>query len=398
MLSMCNIGKSFALILILIMAISSLIVIDLMSFGLAQTGTSVNGIITSDTTWTRANSPYNLTTDVLVSNGVTLTIQSGTTININNYNLEANGTLQAIGTTNSPIVFTNGEIVFGPNSAAWNGQSQTGCIITNSDLDNCGINIMASSPIIQNSEIAGQPIGVNGGSPTISNNTINIPPQRHPPSLTYEQSFSAISLAYNNSAVITNNVITGEFQKGAINLQEGSPIVEGNLIIANSGLSFQSGASSGTIMNNTFSTSKVITGDITTTGPINATIIYNNFENLSSNGVVWGATSNLNLTYNWWGTIDTQVINQTIYDSKHNFNLGTVTFIPFLTAPNPQAPNSNTVIPTTIPISTPSSSQNTTPSPTPPVPEFPTLIILPLFAVVLLISMMLMKRRTSILR
>ena len=60
-----------------------------------------------------------------------------------------------------------------------------------------------------------------------------------------------------------------------------------------------------------------------------------------------GISTNVNATYNWWGTTDTQAINQTIHDNKNDFNLGTVEFVPFLTAPNPEAmPNPNAPIPT----------------------------------------------------
>jgi len=51
-----------------------------------------------------------------------------------------------------------------------------------------------------------------------------------------------------------------------------------------------------------------------------------------------GTSSNIDASYNWWGTTDTQAINLTIYGSKYSFDLGTVSFVPFLTEPNPEAP------------------------------------------------------------
>ncbi len=42
----------------------------------------------------------------------------------------------------------------------------------------------------------------------------------------------------------------------------------------------------------------------------------------------------MNATYNWWGTTNVQSINQKIYDNTDDFNLGKVTFEPFLDAPN----------------------------------------------------------------
>ena len=62
---------------------------------------------------------------------------------------------------------------------------------------------------------------------------------------------------------------------------------------------------------------------------------------------------NIDASNNWWGTTDTQLINQTIRDIKDQSNIGTATFTPFLTAPNPQAtPNWGALIPTVTQIPT----------------------------------------------
>ena len=45
---------------------------------------------------------------------------------------------------------------------------------------------------------------------------------------------------------------------------------------------------------------------------------------------ITAAADNVDATNNWWGITDTQTINQTIYDSKIDTHLGTVTFVPFL--------------------------------------------------------------------
>ena len=75
-------------------------------FPIPPTRTNVNGIINSDTTWIKANSPYNLTVPVTVSPGVTLTIEPGTIVDANYLNyLQINGTINARGTTNEPINF-----------------------------------------------------------------------------------------------------------------------------------------------------------------------------------------------------------------------------------------------------------------------------------------------------
>src|SRR5208283_4286771 len=73
-LSMSSISKSFSMLLILVLAVSSLIiVVATMPIGLGQSGTNTSTIISLDTTWTQANSPYNIEGNVLINNG-TLTL------------------------------------------------------------------------------------------------------------------------------------------------------------------------------------------------------------------------------------------------------------------------------------------------------------------------------------
>ena len=57
--------------------------------------TEISRIISSNTTWTKAGSPYSLTGNLLVDNGVTLTIEAGVIINLNSFYITVNGTLQA---------------------------------------------------------------------------------------------------------------------------------------------------------------------------------------------------------------------------------------------------------------------------------------------------------------
>ncbi len=370
---------------------STILLIALIFCGLASVSgvhfasaqASTNLIISSDTTWTQTNSPYNLG-NILVENGVTLTIQSGTTINFND--LEVNGTLYAVGNSSNPIRFNGAQIIFTPYSNGWNEATGSGSIISGAVLI-APISITSSSPMISNSNISymSNPIDISGGSPILSGNFIR--------AVSYGDIYgrlqttdNGILLNGNNGAIITDNVLS-EFQ-AAIVVYGGSPLIQRNVIQLGGGidLNITAANSNPTIQNNTFSfcQNAILAGS--SSGELTLTLLFNNFENYSNSqyNVYWGATSDLNATYNWWGTTDQSAISNSIYDFSSDFNLGKVNFVPFLAIPNPNAPiPTPNLSPTST--STPMPTSNASPSPTstPIVPEFSFVIII---ATVLLIA------------
>ena len=77
--------------------------------GLARPlSTDVSGTIDTDTTWYYTGTPYVLTTDIVVTNGVTLTIEPGVMVRgEGSVQLEIRGHLQAVGLVTRPITFTS---------------------------------------------------------------------------------------------------------------------------------------------------------------------------------------------------------------------------------------------------------------------------------------------------
>lgn len=454
-----------------------------------------------DTTWTKGDSPHNLTGPVLVNYGVTLTIEAGAIVKFNDYYMLVNGTLVAVGSGTDPIHFNGGNITFTQYSNGWNEQTGSGCIIENVIINQTSLFSGSNSLKINNNTITGEiSVGessvvsnniitgvITGNSPLISNNNITAGVTYsydmfgRPHEVYVAINISGSSVLSNNiitgtmsvggSSVISNNTITGELHaessvisgnaltgggtvydfvgrtmfprsvlyisgdsvvaNNTITSQGGgygitvetdcdayiadniisgfvmgidaagkatiernlildngggiaigkipfsySPIVigEGEIIIrdntienssvgiggpvvnTNTGISvdavFTSTAtiernliinntveielsSQVTIYNNTITNSSVA---IKLGSGLSTAIKYNNIENYGENSIyLEGSSSNIDATYNWWGTTDTQAINMTIHDYKYDFDLGKVTFVPFLTEPNPEA-------------------------------------------------------------
>ena len=244
-----------------------LIIIMVIGFALAgtiQVSAEAPGIIIiigSDTTWTKADSPHTLTGPVFVSNGATLTIEAGATVDLNSYYLLVNGTLRVLGRSSEQVYIDNGEkIEFTKYSTAWS-ESDFGCILEHADIrstvtlkvaspkiNNCIINRIIllghssplisnnnvgsiilegnGSPLISNNNVGSIALGQNNiicGTPTISNNVIS--------RIGSDIKMRIISLAGAGSPTISHNVINGEFPSGDLKLAANSPIISNNVVV-----------------------------------------------------------------------------------------------------------------------------------------------------------------------
>ncbi len=356
---------------------------------------SVGGAINSDTTWTRVNSPYTLSSSILVNNGATLTIEPGVTVDLGFYQIQVrNGTLNARGTSDSKIVFFCSSyyyqrIDFSADSTRWNEEAGTGCIIEHAVFHLVSVSTNGGSPKISknyfNYSSAGQ-IGVYGGAPLILDNTINFRSNDGIYTILGSPIISNnliqgggdhFGIYAGATAYISNNNITncwsGIYASGSVTIEsnyimsnnnDGIVIGSGNPAIRNNALiNNKCGTSgAGNIINNTIANNQI---GIFNPSPT-ATITQNNIFDNTENSIVLTNPINVYAYDNWWGTTDQQAINQTIRDSKNDPNLGKVNFVPFLTEPNPATPP----MPTNIPPLTPRPSP--TPYPTPPPYNFTT--------------------------
>jgi len=386
-----TLGKFAYAILIIVITVGGLLFLED-----TRAVTSINGTISANTTWTRADSPYTLTGDVIISSGVTLTVQSGVTVNFGSYKIYVNGILNAQGTSDSKIVFSGNGI---SNSIVFT--SASGCIVDNAYVSSVSMVVENSSPRISNNYFTSTQsilITVSGGSPSILNNVF-----------TFDSS-DCISINVGSAPFISSNLIAGKGQNYGIYTEGNAHISNNNItgcwtgiyakdastiqqnnIMNNGNDGIRSENPVSTIQYNVLANNKV---GISVTG-----IIRNN--TIANNGVagIWGPSSSATITqnniygnaqnvhltesqnitavYNWWGTTDASAINQTIWDHKNASNLGTLNFIPYLTGPNPSAPSIPPFItippPPTLPTPTPTVTPTPliTPTPTPSVTSTP---------------------------
>ncbi len=240
-----------------------------------QRGIELSGIFSSDTTLSNGYL-YIVTGNMLVNQGVTLTIEPGTRIQFNaGKYLRIDGCLVANGTADSTIILTSNCQSHAPGdweglrftgsaeSAIFdtNGNYISGSILKYTEVElSKGISISNCSPYISNCEIHDNYVHESGKSGIYLDNSNSIVEYNHVyENDKYYNSFcsghgAGIDVAYGGSPVIRYNLIEsnrGACLGGGVAIEAGNPLVSHNIIRGNSSASYSYGYGGGGLYMNT---------------------------------------------------------------------------------------------------------------------------------------------------
>jgi len=313
-------------------------------------GTYVGGYIGSNTTWSLENSPYIVTEDVIVEPDVFLIIEAGVVIKFAiNTSLIIDGALITQGNSTHRIVFTSNATT--PQPGDWGGirfkeDSSESSIINWAIVEYAsrGVWVDRSSHRIENSIIRNNDYGVSvmfsAGAITISNssifnNTWGI--------YTWEigtgnRADVYDSIVFNNKYGISMDIL----QVTRCNVSKNDIFgIKGRLLsISRSVISKNNGTGIACYYGTTTITFSTITdngengvfANQYVYGPITE-IHYSKIYNNSPYDIYNEIGTDVDATYNWWGTTNETVIKEHIYDYYDDYNLGRVLYKPFLVPP-----------------------------------------------------------------
>jgi len=143
--------------------------------------------VETDAVWNNSGVPYFIDGNILITNEDSLYIEAGNTFKFNgNYTIQAEGTLNCVGTESEHITFTSNQPT--PNAGDWNYlyffQADAGSGLTYCDIyyggnstaavyiNNCGSNVSLSHSSISNSNNDG--IRMNNSHSSFINNVLLI--------------------------------------------------------------------------------------------------------------------------------------------------------------------------------------------------------------------------------
>ncbi|MDP3103384.1 MAG: hypothetical protein Q8M95_02110 [Candidatus Methanoperedens sp.] len=267
--------------------------------GIAQASsgpTYVSGVISSNTTWSSNGNPYIINGNILVEPGANIVIEPGVIVKFDgNYYIRVDGSLNAIGTPKSRIIFTSNKE--NPSINDWKGiyfgiQYQTKVISPLNSIKYS--NIMYAETGVMNSWGGIYPVN-------ISNNIF----------YSNNKGYQYIGGGSNGDILINNTFIGNSY--GIWIWLTGQQIIQYNIIAENDvGIYFRvDAAGSSHLMHN---------------------ISYNDiYSNRKFNLELGGNGGDLNAILNYWGE-NSSDIDKYIYDfyDDKDFSIGKVSYTPFL--------------------------------------------------------------------
>jgi len=262
---------------------SLIIVAIILVFSFPAMATDVGGIIDSDTTWDLAGSPYNITSDVQIAEGVTLTVDPG--VVVSGGIIKVWGVLNAIGTDSLNIILNYVYI-----------KPQT------------GVHLPLPSPCaVVNIQFA----QITSGCPFDGRGTLTLLDSR-------VQNTIFINLTNYGSSLIERNIFQNS---GGIKIG----FMEDDTVYVRNNLFYQQ------------TTDYAIIAEMYNVVVAEAVVEYNSFLSTDRIAIMVSANSmaaNMLAINNYWNTTDIDIIDSMIFD--RNNDLGCpyyVDYIPFLTEP-----------------------------------------------------------------
>ncbi len=303
-------------------------------------GTQVGGTITTNTTWTVANSPYIITETIQIPEDVTLIIEPGVTVTVQssvNKMFLINGFITAHGDVNSKIIF--------------DGNGNSNFFMTNhtnapgfADLDYCIIRNGLSAFWFDNT-----------GSFNLTNSELSNLSQESYLWYPSQNVFIEYNIFTNTSGI---KIGTDDYYTSNTT---GFVSITYNLFLNNQGYIINNFASYGLsktyVNNNSFTNTFGVILEVEQTS----------------------TTADMDASQNYWGTDNTTIVDSMIYDINDDTACSSyINYLPLLDIPDPDTPIAPTPTPSPTPTETPSPSPTpdpTTspiPSPTPTDTQIPT--------------------------
>lgn len=231
----------------------------------ASASINVCGPIISDTIWIKSQTPYQVTCNILVEEGVTLTIQPGVTVRFSEgTKLQVDGELQAVGHLNQEVIFTSGTsfpkpgdwsgIIFtdssvdagyGSDGKLESGSALRHCIVEYSGGDNAtgyrGVLIAENAaPLIEHCQFRNNGNLLDGTSGRFANSIVAATaPAENPIKIRYNifednNIFCCGAIDVNNGEILSNT-ISNNFALGLAGIKAGNSIIFGNILEGNQG-------------------------------------------------------------------------------------------------------------------------------------------------------------------